>query len=142
MTSTKRRDFSPWITQGALAAVAALGVALAGTDDPVALEVLAGASFGALVASGVGLVICAADEEESEQRGPRVSLSNVHRGGRDGNARVPASPERLGAAGLTAGGRGHLPGPRTAEAADVEDAALGTDAGRPPLAASGALHRV
>ena len=68
MMRAKRLDLSPWTTQGALAAVAALGVALVSADDPVAAEVLAGASFGALIASGVGLVISAADDEGTDQR--------------------------------------------------------------------------
>ena len=68
MIRAKRLDLSPWITQGALAVVAALGVALVSADDPVAVEVLAGASFGALIASGVGLVISAADDEGTDQR--------------------------------------------------------------------------
>ncbi len=68
MMRAKRLDLSPWITQGALAAVAAIGVALVSADDPVAAEVLAGASFGALIASGVGLVISAADDEGTDQR--------------------------------------------------------------------------
>ncbi len=68
MIRVKRLDLSPWITQGALAVVAALGVALVSADDPVAAEVLAGASFGALIASGVGLVISAADDEGTDQR--------------------------------------------------------------------------
>jgi hypothetical protein len=68
MMRAKRLDLSPWITQGVLAAVAALGVALVSADDPVAAEVLAGASFGALIASGVGLVISAADDEGTDRR--------------------------------------------------------------------------
>ena len=63
MMRAKRLDLSPWITQGVLAAVAALGVALVSADDPVAAEVLAGASLGVLIASGVGLVISAADDD-------------------------------------------------------------------------------
>jgi len=65
MMPVKRLALSPWITQGALAAVAALGVALVSVDDPVAAEVLAGASFGVLIASGVGLVISAADDDHN-----------------------------------------------------------------------------
>jgi hypothetical protein len=51
-----------------LAAAAALGVTAAGGGDPVTTALLIGASCGVLVASGVGLVIYdAADEERGDR---------------------------------------------------------------------------
>jgi len=56
------------VAQGALAAAAALGVSLVGADDPVTTAVLVGASCGVLVASGVGLVMFAADDDRTARR--------------------------------------------------------------------------
>ena len=57
-----------WMAQGALAAAAALGVTLVGSDDPVTAAVLVGAGCGVLVASGVGLVVYAADDDRTGNR--------------------------------------------------------------------------
>ncbi len=51
-----------WVAQGALAAVAALGVSTVAAGDPVTAGVLAGAAVGLLVASGIGLVVYADDD--------------------------------------------------------------------------------
>jgi hypothetical protein len=53
-----------WVAQGGLAAAAALGVTAAGGGDPVTIALLIGASCGVLVASGVGLVLYAANERD------------------------------------------------------------------------------
>src|SRR6267143_5516347 len=53
-----------WVAQGGLAAAAALGVTAVGGGDPVTTALLIGASCGVLVASGVGLVLFGAADEE------------------------------------------------------------------------------
>lgn len=57
-----------WVAQGGLAAAAALGVTVAGGGDPVTTALLIGASCGVLVASGVGLVMYDAADEERDDR--------------------------------------------------------------------------
>ena len=57
-----------WVAQGGLAAAAALGVTAVGGGDPVTTALLIGASCGVLVASGVGLVLYAAADEERGDR--------------------------------------------------------------------------
>src|SRR6266568_7304286 len=54
---------------------------------------------------------------------------------------APASIQRLGPVGTPAGCRDRLSPPRQPEARHVEDAAVGSDAGGPAVAAESSLHR-